>query len=371
MFFVIISFLALCLFSFLPQRKKEYYPMKYGNLPHRQDNPLDAKTTTCLKGIFAIAVVLHHFAYHFPPVETIPFFEIVFGRVGAVAVGVFFMLSAFGITRSYLKRKDGYLKSMIRNKIPALYFVFVFINIFYLIERLAMGVNFSFVEAIVSVLGFSIPSLGRDVWFIITILALYLLFVLVLVCTRKLKNRNNVSLGIMTAISFFLIFMSFIISPTEPFIFVRAILCFPLGMAYALFYKEINQILNRFWILILSLASLVICTDCAFGYLDEQLRSILACVFVITLVYKVNIKTRASYFLGVISLEIYFIHALVQNLFARWFLAYNPSIFTIGSLLMSIVIAILIYFMIIGFKKLLKFWTVAISQHTKSIELSN
>lgn len=86
---VIVLFLALCMFSFLPKVKKNYSPVNNGNLINREENPLDGATTTCLKGIFAIVIVMHHFAVFFSEIGMPFFFQKIFERAGASGVGVF------------------------------------------------------------------------------------------------------------------------------------------------------------------------------------------------------------------------------------------------------------------------------------------
>ena len=267
----------------------------------------------------------------------------------------FFMLSAFGITRSYLKKGESYLKNILTKKIPILYFTFVFINLIYLIVNIISGNAFDFWGFVSNALGFNLPLIGRDSWFIVSIIFLYILFAVVLLCTKKLKERNYISLGIIFAVIVILFILSIVFAPD--LILVRSILCFPVGMVYAMFYKQMTCFLKRFWILVLVLAGVVIFTDFAFGFLEDQVRSLVACIFVITLVCKVNIKTQISYFIGVISLEVYLLQALVQQICAVWLLPYGQNTFTLVSLLITLLVSFAVYYLIFGVQKLIKlFW---------------
>ena len=70
------------------------------------DNILDSKSTTCIKGILCIYVMLHNLGLD---LENGPFKELVCEHSGGIGVGLFFFLSAFGIVRSYMARGNKYL----------------------------------------------------------------------------------------------------------------------------------------------------------------------------------------------------------------------------------------------------------------------
>lgn len=78
-------------------------------LRHRRDGDgavLDARSTTCIKGILCIYVMLHNLGLD---LENGELKELVCEHAGGVGVGLFFFLSAFGIIRSYQARGNKYL----------------------------------------------------------------------------------------------------------------------------------------------------------------------------------------------------------------------------------------------------------------------
>ena len=366
--FVAVLFFVLCIFSclyvFLPFKKRKACEVVQAggtsrNISDRSINPLDVKTTACLKGIFAIGIVLHHFAVHFKSAETWDFVQIIFTKMGAVAVGVFFMLSAFGLMQSYKKNGTKYLKKMLLVKIPVLYLLYVVVNAMYLIERVSAGANFGTWGSVTRILGLDFLNnwsrISANAWFIFTIIMMYLLFIIVLAATRKLKHSKHINLAIITALT---IAIYLIVDLLHPFnisgLYVRAIFCFPLGMAYATYYEKINRWLKKFWYIPFSMAAVLMGIDFFIISFPEQLRCLVACVFVISFISKLDIRNRIAERIGLISLEIYLLHGLFLILCDQWVGRMHQFEFTTLALILSIVASIILYYAQVGIGKLIK-----------------
>ena len=95
--------------------------------PRRADDGavLDSKSTTCIKGILCIYVMLHNLGLD---LDNGVFKELVCEHAGGVGVGLFFFLSAYGIIRSYQARGNKYLLRLLFVHIPKIWAVSVFIN---------------------------------------------------------------------------------------------------------------------------------------------------------------------------------------------------------------------------------------------------
>lgn len=125
-FYIALVLLVFCNFS-----------IKKNDGTIEKQNNFDIKTTTCLKGVCAILVVFHHIGQELK-------FTGVLGNInsyfGEVSVGVFFLLSAFGLVIQYKKRGRAYLKKMLFVSVPKLYLYLVGTNaINYLIFDLPNG----------------------------------------------------------------------------------------------------------------------------------------------------------------------------------------------------------------------------------------
>ena len=168
----------------------------------REGDPciLDTRSTTCIKGILCIYVMLHNLGLD---LENSEFKELVCEHAGGVGVGLFFFLSAFGIIRSYQARGNKYLTKLLFVHIPKLWGVAVFINVItYLsFSRGAYESTDMWLRILNLDLFNGFNRINRHGWYIASIIALYVIFALVYFLCSKLKTdkkihysmRNNVS----------------------------------------------------------------------------------------------------------------------------------------------------------------------------------
>ena len=86
---MIYFYLALLLIPMLTIKKRKV-----------EDGPvMDAYSTTCLKGLICIYVMLHNIGLDYEGNTQIV--EAICEHTGGIGVGIFFFLSAYGITRSF------------------------------------------------------------------------------------------------------------------------------------------------------------------------------------------------------------------------------------------------------------------------------
>ena len=151
---------------------------------------LDPKSTTCIKGILCIYVMLHNLGLD---LENGEFKELVCEHAGGVGVGLFFFLSAFGIIRSYQSRGNKYLIKLLFVHIPKLWAVAVFINALTYLSFLSGA--FEPTDTWLRILNLDIFNgfnrINRHGWYIASIIALYLIFALVYFACSKLKNSKK------------------------------------------------------------------------------------------------------------------------------------------------------------------------------------
>ncbi len=279
--------------------------------PNNADTVIFTKNDTlCLKGISAVFVLLHHLGQYFEIPDPIQFN----GYMGGMAVGIFFLLSAYGLTKA--NQKKGYYKRIFRQKIPALYVYQVLMNTLYYClffteecgsvgEVLIRIFNFDFLFGYERLNGFS--------WFITSILVVYACYGgLAYVWEKvgeKCKNQRFWFAVICTAI----IAVLYVLALATPIktLYGRSIFCFALGVWVALFEKEILQFMRArkryFMTCIGATALLLLC----FFLLPEQFVCIATCVFVTVFFIGFSYPRSPIFeFLGKISLEIYLVQAI-------------------------------------------------------------
>jgi peptidoglycan/LPS O-acetylase OafA/YrhL len=280
-----------------------------------QTSVFSKNDTLCLKGIAALLVVLHHLGQYVVKDDKIHFN----GYMGGVSVGIFFMLSAYGLYKA--GEKKGYYKRIFMVKIPALYLYQVLMNIIYYLlfftqeykrigEVLPRIFNVDFLCGMSRLNGFS--------WFISTILITYAVFgTLLFVWEKWGKNCKNKRFwfacsGTVWAVLWYVLVS---VTPIEA-LYSRSIFCFAVGAWVAVFEKEIVQFLQsrkRFLLIFIGAAALM--TVCFFLF-AEQVACVAVCVFIVVLFAQFHCRSTSVYaFLGKISLEIY----LVQKIFFLFF----------------------------------------------------
>ncbi len=266
---------------------------------------LDSRSTTCIKGILCIYVMLHNLGLD---LENDWLKEVVCEHSGGVGVGLFFFLSAFGIIRSYQRRGNKYLIKLILVHIPKIWLVAVFINaLTYLSFQRG---SYEGVDLWLRILNFDIFNsfhrINRHGWYVASIIALYLIFALVYFICSKLKSENRLVIaGIVLA----LISVSFRIAAhiaDEGGMYTREMPAFAIGCIYATFYDKINTLATRFFKtgMILSTIAFVI------GFLFVEPMATYSAAFIIILVsQKYTYYSSVTHFLGKICLGIYlFLH---------------------------------------------------------------
>ena len=269
------------------------------------DNILDSKSTTCIKGILCIYVMLHNLGLD---LENGIFKELVCEHAGGVGVGLFFFLSAFGITRSYRARGNSYLPRLLFIHIPKMWAVAVFINaITYLsFQRGAYEPHDMWLRILNLDLFNSFNRINRHGWYVASIIALYLIFAAVYFLASRLKSdKKFVIAGIIMA----LIPIAFRIAARIADcggMYTREMPAFAIGVLYATFYDKINGWAFRFFKsgLAISVSAFII------GFLFfEPVATYAAALIIILVSQKCTYYSPITFFLGKICLGVYlFLH---------------------------------------------------------------
>lgn len=266
---------------------------------------LDSRSTTCIKGILCIYVMLHNLGLD---LENGELKELVCEHTGGVGVGLFFFLSAFGIIRSYQARGNKYLGKLILVHIPKLWAVAVFINaITYLsFQRGSYEPTDMWLRILNLDLFNSFNRINRHGWYIASIIALYIIFALVyFVCSKLKTEKKFVIAGIVMAIVPVAARIAAKIAD-EGGMYTREMPAFAIGCIYATFYDKINELATKHFKLglILSVAVFVI------GFIFfEPAATYAAAIIIIIVSQKFTYYSSVTHFLGKICIGVYlFLH---------------------------------------------------------------
>lgn len=227
-----------------------------------EDYMSPAKTGS-MKGIFVIIVVLSHLRQYVTLDATAlnkPFTSfMVF--LGQLMVVMFLFYSGYGVLLG-ISKKEGYVKTIpTKRTLKVLLHYDIAILIFYFVG-LALGKNYSIKKLLLSFIG--LDAVGNSVWFIFVILILYLLTFVAFIFVKK-----KIVLGtVITTVLSVGAMIFFIFTRKSEYWWYDTLLCYPLGMWYALAKPYIDKALLN------SPAKWLACTavfGSAFGILMYQL----------------------------------------------------------------------------------------------------
>lgn len=216
--------------------------MRNDILVEKQNKYLSYDSTNCLKGIFAIFVLLHHL-YQYSGLLKNSAIGLAFQALGYLSVGMFFFYTGYGMMVS--KNKLGYVKSIGKKRILPLYLFYVFLIILYAIWRLVLHCSVSPMEVLQSLLfGKTIVPLG---WYFQVIFVVYLL--LWLVFTVAKRDLECISVTGIALVIYCIICNKCGLAST----WYESIFCVLLGMIWAAYKDMIDRALNKrkwgaFWV---------------------------------------------------------------------------------------------------------------------------
>lgn len=138
----------------------------------------------CLKGIFALCVLVHHLYQH-SGLFRASLVGTGLQALGYLSVACFFFLSGYGLYVSYIKKGETYIREFFKKKIVPFYIVILLLSVIYAAEGVALGQTYS-VGILLKSLTFGGTVIGKG-WYLQVQLLLYLCFWLTF---RTVKNRR-------------------------------------------------------------------------------------------------------------------------------------------------------------------------------------
>lgn len=278
--------------------------MKNDILLENQNQYLSCNSTNCLKGIFALLVLIHHL-YQYSGFFKNSAIGLGFQALGYLSVGMFFFYTGYGMMVS--KDKTGYVKAIGKKRILPLYSFYVFLIVLYLIWHLLLKRSVSPIEIIQSFLfGKTIVPLG---WYFQVIFVIYLL--LWLVFNTMERDLECISVTGIALIIYCIICTRCDLAST----WYESIFCVVLGMVWAAYKERIDIVLDkRKWSVFFSTAFLffifLVGTKISplFNSEIKMISAVLFSAFVTSATYvfpSVIYDNMITRILGKYSLEIY------------------------------------------------------------------
>ena len=314
---------------------------------------LNSFETTCLKGVLCLFVMFHNLGldyYHNLGINS-GIFDIVAEHSGGIAVGLFFFLSAFGILRSYQKHGNKYLLRLLFVHIPKIYFVSVAINtlIYFTFFRGTLEIKDLVLRILNLDLFNNFNRMNRHGWYIASIIALYLLFIIIYYIFSKIKIKKNIQISsiVLAALVIGIKILSMIVGKGG--MYVREITLFSTGILYACYFEQINGLIKKYYWLIFSI-SLISMIIGFFFY--EGLAAQAAALFIITCANKITWKNKITFVLGKICLGVY-LHLYFSTLVLQSFIN-NPYYWMLSNAGMILLLSFITYGIVWGIEWIIR-----------------
>ena len=272
--------------------------------------------TRSLKGVFALAVLLHHLCAYL----SVEFRSLIaFQYVGFISIGAFFFISGYGLI-CRADENPHYLRGFFRGRVLTVLLPYYVINVFYCLIN-CVGQNLH------TALRYILRSLlGLHLWYVPVILLLYGMFYLAIRFLPKQYALPAVTAATVLYIAGMYCLYRFGGFGAYGFWWYNSAIAFPLGMWYGRYKNSLHRLVQRKYPLwafgaFAGFAAVYwwICPRHNDGTLPVLLMQILCvilfCQALAILSQKIHIDNPCLRFLGNHSFEIYLWHALFIALF--------------------------------------------------------
>lgn len=297
---------------------------------------LEKGNTDCLKGIFAVAILLCHLCGRTGVGSSIGLGPI-YTAMGYLSVAIFLVLSGYGLAYSYGQRRGGYLSGFLKNRVLSLYVLQCILIIIYAALKCLLGKDTIQTQDVIQsfLLGKTVVSNG---WYLQVILLFYLIFY----ASYRWFKHPLIIVSISSFV-FILLCMAFGLSTT----WYESILCFDLGF-YIYNYREqlsniyhskkkIFIVVSVTWVLFIAcfiLGTRGIIESYNVKIVFKMISALLFAIGVLFVSNLIPLKGNVTSWLAKYYLEIYFLQGIVFLLCNNryWHIA-NPYVYFVVALI--------------------------------------
>ena len=294
---------------------------------------------------------------------------------GILAVAFFFFSSGFGLIKRWMT-DENYIKGFMRRRTFTVLVPFFICNYIYLTDALLHNITsrnaFGFGELICSFFG--IFLINNEMWFAVEIMILYVVFRLVFAKVKKPLT----GILIMTVVVLIMMTIGLFSGHSRTGVmsywfkgewWYNTIFMFPIGMLYAYKEDQINRVIRKAFVSILTASGILVVLmdhvhrnlisrfiywtedygspnpvlDKLAGLGQETLYELVFLIFVVTLMSRVKIGNPVIKFLGKISLEIIMLNYLLIDKLYFLYVQYGIGIYLASVALGTLVAASLVY----------------------------
>lgn len=250
------------------------------------------------RGVFAIVVILHHLSYR---VNTPP--QFLFVPLGAMAVGVFFLMSGYGLEYSYNTKGDKYLDGFLKKRVLKLLLPYLAAVVAWNVEELLLYPQESLLDAWLLVKNGDTNGILPYCWYVIVAMLFYVMFWL---SHRWLKSEENRFLAIAV---FWLAWcmVTCLLNWGNEWFFTSHM--FLVGILYYKAERMIKRCNAYAWMAV-TLMMAVLGTTVHFYFFSSMLFNTAFSLLIVCGITLLEYRSKVLDFLGKISYEMYIVQAM-------------------------------------------------------------
>lgn len=204
-------------------------------------NHLGRETTDAVKGFFIGTVFFRHFISY---MDSRAFWHPIDSWFAQLIVVMFLFYSGYGIMIQYEKRGDGYIRTIPTKRILSTLVNFDIAVLLFGLLGLLMGRAYTIKQLTLSLVGWE--TVGNSNWYIFVILLCYAATFLCF--SVPVHRRHHEQMERLFLLGLLLLVYAFVVRRLKPWHWHDTVFAFWGGVAYGLFHKQVEQLLDRHWL---------------------------------------------------------------------------------------------------------------------------
>lgn len=305
-------------------------------------NDFNVKNTLPLRGILALTIILHHLSTVGEGCHAFYCFY----SWGVYVVSVFFFLTGYGLTISYINKGNIYLEGFVSHRFLKLLPPYLLCVIVYVTYQYVCIDNFNILQIVDGDIDNIVNSLLPTSWFVVAILLFYPAFYF------SMKLSKSVFWDFFFLLGWSIVYYALVKHFGMKEYWFMSIFAINLGIGFAYVEDKVKKSISKHLlgsevIALLLFLILFVCIPS----IDENVISLhlgykykLLCVtiiplFVVMLIYGGRFQSRALSYLGKISYEIYLVQGFICQLLSVYFID-KPFWYCLLAIGLSVVSAI-------------------------------
>lgn len=292
---------------------------------------MSVRSTTAIKGVFAIIILLSHVCQYFDLGSGISdqVFGFIMRYIGQLMVTAYFFYSGYGIAES-IRNKKGYAYGFFKKRLLKTLFNFDLAVLLYLVLQSLLRTRFEIKNYILCWIGWC--DIGNSSWFIFAILALYLIAYAALLAKERLHQSELFFAFIVTLLTIGLWLFLFISKKPE-YWWYDTLAVFPAGIWFSVLINRVKGNVDFSALKKRLLPSVILIVSFLLWHrivsIDDY--GICAILFILSLTAVttfIKVDNPVLQWLGKQCFAIYIIQRIPMIIFSHWGLQSNPIVFT-------------------------------------------